>query len=169
MITAFASEYMQESPDGCIISETYLNLIAGLHVIISLDINELRKPDYDLASERHNSLNESDLHDQSVFGLGLMKDTLMKQEQTRADKRQKQLQNRSRHNSIDERSQSNESNNHGGNNSFNGGVCEQSFDIFADKDTYNYLAAKKPAQQMKERKPKSFNSPPKFGVGQIKF
>lgn len=30
MITAFTSEYMQESPDGCQISQTYLSLISCL-------------------------------------------------------------------------------------------------------------------------------------------
>ena len=33
MITAFASEYMQESPDGCEISRTYLQLISTLQYI----------------------------------------------------------------------------------------------------------------------------------------
>ena len=37
MITAFATEYMQEGHDGCSISLTYLNLIACFRYIESLD------------------------------------------------------------------------------------------------------------------------------------
>ena len=40
MITAFASEYMQESPDGCEISQTYLSLISCLQYIQDLHIDE---------------------------------------------------------------------------------------------------------------------------------
>lgn len=40
MITAFASEYMQESPDGCEISRTYLQLISTLQYIQELTIDE---------------------------------------------------------------------------------------------------------------------------------
>ena len=40
---------MQESPDGCLISETYLNLIASFHSIDKLDCDRLMDPNYDLA------------------------------------------------------------------------------------------------------------------------
>ena len=40
MITAFTSEYMQESPDGCQISQTYLSLLSCLQFIQNLNIEE---------------------------------------------------------------------------------------------------------------------------------
>lgn len=40
MITAFASEYMQESSDGCEISRTYLQLISTIQYIQDLTVEE---------------------------------------------------------------------------------------------------------------------------------
>ena len=40
LITAFASEYMQESPDGCEISQAYLSLYSCLQYLLDLDIDE---------------------------------------------------------------------------------------------------------------------------------
>lgn len=39
LITAFASEYMQESPDGCEISQAYLSLYSCLQYLLDLDID----------------------------------------------------------------------------------------------------------------------------------
>lgn len=41
LITAFTSEYMQEGPDGCLISQTYLQLIACFRWIESMDVSRL--------------------------------------------------------------------------------------------------------------------------------
>lgn len=40
LITAFASEYMQESPDGCEISQAYLSLYSCLQYLKDLDVDE---------------------------------------------------------------------------------------------------------------------------------
>lgn len=37
---------MQESPDGCLISDTYLNLIAAFLSLKQLDHNRLNEPGY---------------------------------------------------------------------------------------------------------------------------
>jgi len=39
---------MQESDDGCSMSETYLGLIASLHNLNNMDINGLSQPGFDL-------------------------------------------------------------------------------------------------------------------------
>lgn len=41
LITAFSTEYMQESEDGCQISETYLNLIASFLIIKNVEVDGL--------------------------------------------------------------------------------------------------------------------------------
>ena len=56
MITAFTSEYMQESPDGCQISQTYLSLISCLQYIQDLNISE----DSMRASTEYMDINEFD-------------------------------------------------------------------------------------------------------------
>lgn len=58
LITAFSTEYMQESPDGCLISETYLNLIACFLSLKQLDHNRLHEPGYHLARQ-NSSINDS--------------------------------------------------------------------------------------------------------------
>ena len=37
LITAFTSEYMQESSDGCLMSKTYLQLLSTLTYLIEMD------------------------------------------------------------------------------------------------------------------------------------
>lgn len=44
LITAFASEYMQESPDGCEISQAYLSLFSCLQYIRDCDIDNDMSP-----------------------------------------------------------------------------------------------------------------------------
>ena len=56
LIKAFSTEYMQESPDGCLISETYLSLIASFLNVKSLDNNKLEEPGYKM---QNNSINDS--------------------------------------------------------------------------------------------------------------
>lgn len=61
---------MQEAPDGCLISETFLNLIASFINIQKMDLDRLKDPTYQLES---NSINESMLDeeaDRSYLGLG---------------------------------------------------------------------------------------------------
>jgi len=94
LITAFSSVYMQESPDGCLISETYLSLLASLMIIKSLDIDRLAFPNYEMDAEqlegsRYTSINEVNaqspgLKDQSFLGLGqIMQSMMHDQEQDR--------------------------------------------------------------------------------------
>lgn len=93
MITAFTSEYMQESPDGCQISQTYLSLISCLQYIQDLNINEdsvrnsteyIDLNDYDnpqnvtQRGDSRSSVYNSNILDQSMTGAGisnLIKDT----------------------------------------------------------------------------------------------
>ena len=47
LITAFTSDYMQEGPDGCLISQTYLQLIACFRWIESMDLSRMTQDDND--------------------------------------------------------------------------------------------------------------------------
>ena len=88
LITSFASEYMQEGPDGSQISQTYLQFIACLRYLDYMDIASFMEQDnarrtgsaYEMidildanksGDSINDSVNESTNGDQSMLGLSM--------------------------------------------------------------------------------------------------
>lgn len=74
LISAFSTVYMQQSEDGCLLSETYLNLEASIKVISTMDNFGLSEPNYYIGMactdvSRQSSLNDSHEVQQSFLGL----------------------------------------------------------------------------------------------------
>ena len=62
---------MQEAPDGCLISNTYLDLIASFEGIRMMNIMRLDQPGYTMSQNTtiNDSIHEADNLDQSYLGL----------------------------------------------------------------------------------------------------
>lgn len=65
LMTAFATEYMQEAQDGCLISKTYLQLLGCFTYLTNMDLKVLQAGALEDASAVNSSIN----HEAGAGGL----------------------------------------------------------------------------------------------------